>query len=288
MGESGLAPLFSGGAYNRDQRRGLSRGEPTGNGNMTIRRRVAEVSLCAWLLAGLVGVAFGKEGPYRQKGVLADMQSVPCGYTEKGGPTLAGAIITGAEHKKSHELLCQEYTVKTDRVTYRIRPTDEKHPALLPVGELAEFRLKKDKMLLKIPEVDKKEREYIVVAMTATSELATEIEKTRHPPKSHTGKPLTIEQEATPASTTQSAATPPQPAPMPSTAAAIATVHVDSTPSGAQVFIDSALAGQTPVVLNLRPGTHSVQVVMPGYQDFVTQIEVAAGAERQVSATLAR
>ena len=252
-------------------------------------RRLAEVGLCGWLVVAVVGAAFGKNPVFRQKGVLADMQSVSCGYAEKGGPTIAGAIITGAEHKKSRELLCQEYTVKTDRVTYRIRPVEEKHPALLPVGEQAEFRLNKDKMLLRIPEVDKKEREYIVVSMTATAELAVEIEKTRHPPKPHTGKPLTIEPAATTEKAVQPAATTERPAPSATlTAAATAAVHVDSTPSGAQVFLDSSLAGRTPAVLKVQPGTHSVQVVMPGYTDWVTRIEVAAGAPQQVTAILSR
>jgi hypothetical protein len=258
--------------------------------NTTMWRRLVGIGLCGWLVAGAVVSAFGKEPGFRQKGVLADMQSVTCGYTEKGGPTLGGAIITGAEHKKSRELLCQEYTVKADRVTYRIRPVEEKHPALLPVGEQAEFRLKKDKMLLRIPEVDKKEREYIVVSMTATAELATEIEKTRRPPKAHTGKPLTIEPAATTDSAAQPAATTERPAPQTTVTAATATatVHVDSTPSGAQVFIDSSLAGQTPAVIKVQPGTHSVQVVMPGFTDWVARIEVAAGTQQQVNAALSR
>jgi hypothetical protein len=258
--------------------------------NTTMWRRLAGIGLCGWLVVAAVVAAFGKEPRFRQKGVLADMQSVSCGYTEKGGPTIAGAIITGAEHKKSRELLCQEYTVNTDRVTYRIRPVEEKHPVLLPVGEQAEFRLNKDKMLLRIPEVDKKEREYIVVSMTATAELATEIEKTRRPPKPHTGKPLTIETGATTESSAQPTENTKQPAPQTTLTAAMATatVHVDSTPSGAQVFIDSSLAGQTPAVIKVQPGAHSVQVVMPGYTDWVTRIEVAAGTQQQLTATLSR
>jgi hypothetical protein len=144
-------------------------------------------------------------------------------------------------------------------------------------------------MLLRIPEVDKKEREYIVVSMTATAELATEIEKTRHPPKPHTSIPLTIE----PAATDENAARPAameRPAPQTTLTAAttMAAVHVDSTPSGAHVFIHSSLAGQTPAVFKVQPGTHSIQVVMPGFQDWVTRIEVAAGTQQQVIATLSR
>ena len=48
---------------------------------------------------------------------------------------------------------------------FRIRPTDQKHPVLLPVGESVEFRIHKDKLYLRDPERDKKEREYIVLSM---------------------------------------------------------------------------------------------------------------------------
>jgi len=67
---------------------------------------------------------------------------------------------------------CQEYILKSDRLIYRIRPKDEKHPTLLPVGESAEFRLHKDKMLLRVPESDGKEREYIVVSMTPRADAS--------------------------------------------------------------------------------------------------------------------
>jgi PEGA domain len=251
-------------------------------------RRVAEISLCGVLAAAVVGAAFGKEAEFRQKGVLADMQSLPCGYAEKSGPTLAGAIITGAEHKRSRELLCQEYIVKSDRVTYRIRPVEEKHPALLPVGEEADFRLKKDKMLLRIPELDKKEREYIVVSMTATAELAAEIEQMRRPPKPHKGKPLTIEPAPITASVPQPTTTERLAPVLTLAPEATAVLHVDSTPGGAQVFIDSSLAGQTPAAIKVQPGTHSIQVVMSGYADWVTRIEVSAGAQPRVTATLSR
>ena len=36
---------------------------------------------------------------------------------------------------------------------------------LLPVGHEGEFKLKKDRMMLRIPDEDKKAREYVVIAM---------------------------------------------------------------------------------------------------------------------------
>ena len=118
----------------------------------------------AVFLAGTCAAA--KEHEY-QRGVLLQMDSAACGMQEKGSKTVAGEIFgTDGEHKKTQELLCQEYVLQSDRVVYRIRPKDDKHPILLPIGETAQFRMHKDKMVLRVPEVDDKEREYVVVSMT--------------------------------------------------------------------------------------------------------------------------
>jgi hypothetical protein len=44
---------------------------------------------------------------------------------------------------------------------------------LLPVGEKAQFRLVKNKMLLRVEDLDSKEREYIVVSMTPRTDSST-------------------------------------------------------------------------------------------------------------------
>jgi hypothetical protein len=62
--------------------------------------------------------------------------------------------------------------LQTERVIYRIRPKDDKHPVLLPVGETAQFRIHKDKLLLRVPEADGKEREYFVLSMTPRLNVA--------------------------------------------------------------------------------------------------------------------
>lgn len=109
-----------------------------------------------------------------QKGVLLRMDSSSCGYSEKDGKTLVGQIVgTDGQHKKAQELLCQEYVLEADRLTYHIRPKDDKHPALLPVGETAQFRLRKDKMVLRVPEGDGKEREYLVISMVPRDDVKT-------------------------------------------------------------------------------------------------------------------
>ena len=114
-----------------------------------------------------VAPAPAKDKPAYERGILLQMDSTHCGYAEKDGKTLKGEILgTDGQHKNTQEVLCQEYILKSDRLIYRIRPKDDKHPTLLPVGESAEFRIHKDKMLLRVPESDGKEREYIVVSMT--------------------------------------------------------------------------------------------------------------------------
>jgi hypothetical protein len=107
-----------------------------------------------------------KEHDY-QKGTLLRMDSSSCGTEEKGSKTVAGEIFgTDGQHKQTQQLLCQEYILQADHVVYRIRPKDDKHPALLPIGETAQFRLSKDKLILRVPEMNDKEHEYIVVSMS--------------------------------------------------------------------------------------------------------------------------
>jgi hypothetical protein len=99
------------------------------------------------------------------------MDSVECGLDENSGKSFAGELLgTDGAHKKTHALLCQEYLLQSERITYRIRPRDEKHPALLPVGARAQFRMDKDKMKLQVEDLDSKERDYTVVSMTQRDE----------------------------------------------------------------------------------------------------------------------
>ena len=102
----------------------------------------------------LAATAYAKEPKAYQDGKLLQMDSVQCGMDEKD-----------AKKGKTHDFLCQEYVVQTDQVVYRIRPRDDKHPVLLPVGQNAQFRLEKNKMLLRVEGLDGKEREYVVVSI---------------------------------------------------------------------------------------------------------------------------
>jgi hypothetical protein len=121
---------------------------------------------CLLVIALLATLAHAKEPRHYQTGRLMKMESVKCGTDEKNGKSFAGEMIgTDSAHMKMRELLCQQYTLQTDKLVYIVQPKDDKHPALLPVGESAQFRLEKDKMLLRVEDMDNKERQYIVVSM---------------------------------------------------------------------------------------------------------------------------
>jgi hypothetical protein len=108
---------------------------------------------CALALGLAGGVALAKDGPALH-GKIASMSSVPCGTQQK-------------RHKKSREMLCQEYVLQTDSMEYHIRQPQEKHTELLPIGQEAEFRIEKDKIKLRVPGTKGKEREYVIVSATA-------------------------------------------------------------------------------------------------------------------------
>jgi hypothetical protein len=138
-----------------------------------MKKATAGVFLVVTASLQTVAAAPAKDKPAYDRGTLLQMDSTHCGYAEKDGKTLTGEILgTDGQHKKTQEVLCQEYILKSDRLIYRIRPKDDKHPTLLPVGESAEFRIHKDRMLLRVPESDGKEREYIVVSMTPRADAA--------------------------------------------------------------------------------------------------------------------
>ena len=130
--------------------------------------------LCVVL--GLASAAYAKEPKAYQTGKLMQMDSVQCGVSEKDAKSLAGEMLgTDSGHKKTQELLCQEYVLRSERVIYRIRPRDEKHPVLLPIGEQAQFRMQKDKMMLRVEDLDNKDREYVVVSMTPRSDSSPSV-----------------------------------------------------------------------------------------------------------------
>jgi hypothetical protein len=131
-----------------------------------------KLALCVVL--GVATVAFAKEPKQYQRGKLLQMDSVPCGTTEKDANTFAAEMLgTDSGSKKTQEVLCQEYVLEAEHVLYHIRPRNEKHPVLLPVGGDAQFRLEKDRMLVRVEDLDQKAREYVVIAVTPRADAST-------------------------------------------------------------------------------------------------------------------
>ena len=55
-------------------------------------------------------------------------------------------------------------------------------------------------------------------------------------------------------------------------------LSVTTSPSGALVYIDGKMKGVTPTTIpGLSPGSHSIRIIMDGYQDLETTTEITAG-----------
>jgi hypothetical protein len=131
-----------------------------------------KVILVAVMTLTSASVTLAKDPPRYDKGTLLSMDSSTCGTAEKGSKTFAGEVLgTDAQHKNTQQVLCQEYVLQGDRIVYRIRPTDTKHPMLLPVGDAVNYRVRKDKMYVLDREDDHKERQYSVISMRTREEV---------------------------------------------------------------------------------------------------------------------
>jgi hypothetical protein len=111
----------------------------------------------------LATAAYGKDPKAYMSGKIIKMDSVNCGSQEKDAKS---------KHN-TQELLCQQYEVQGEKTIYTVRPIDEKHRVLLPVGEQAQFRMQKDKMMLVVEAMDSKEREYVVVSMAPRTDASS-------------------------------------------------------------------------------------------------------------------
>jgi hypothetical protein len=126
-----------------------------------------------FLALGLAVAAYAKDPKPYQTATLVQMNSVHCGTAQKSDTSALGEIIGTDDRKtKSQDLLCQEYVLQTDSVVYHVRPKDDKHPDLLPIGTEAQFRIQKDKMVLRVDGGDK-EHEYFVVSMMPRNAAST-------------------------------------------------------------------------------------------------------------------
>ena len=66
------------------------------------------------------------------------------------------------------------------------------------------------------------------------------------------------------------------------------TLDVNSSPSGAKVYINGAYRGRTPLSLGLNPGTYDLELRLSGYQTYRARVQVRAGQTSRVSPRLVR
>ena len=62
------------------------------------------------------------------------------------------------------------------------------------------------------------------------------------------------------------------------------TVSITSDTEGAEIFVDSVGRGHAPTIIKLPAGRHSVQLVLAGHKDWVSEIELKGDAIVNVSA----
>jgi hypothetical protein len=133
-------------------------------------------ALALFVLAMPPAAAAKDKKKHSERGMLESMEAVPCGAKQRGLTGLGSVFgSVGVEHVNSDEKLCPQYLLRTDEMEYEIRPIDNKHPVILPVGHEGEFKIKKDQMQLKVPDGDRKTRAYHVVGVKPVrSERKTE------------------------------------------------------------------------------------------------------------------
>jgi predicted P-loop ATPase len=94
-----------------------------------------------------LGVASAKDA---MQGTLVSENSVQCGAQTKG--------------KKSTDIMCQEYVIRTATTEYHVRQEKEGHKEMLPVNAPVELTISKDRMKFK---VNGKSYEMLITSETA-------------------------------------------------------------------------------------------------------------------------
>lgn len=103
------------------------------------------------LAVGLLLAAIPAAAKDPQPGTIISENSVACGSQIKN-------------KKKTTDVLCQEYVVRTETTEYHVRQEKPADKALIPVNTSIEFTIDKDKMKFK---ANGKKYEYVIVSETA-------------------------------------------------------------------------------------------------------------------------
>jgi hypothetical protein len=116
------------------------------------------------VLALGIGVAAAKDAP--TQGTIVSENSVQCGTKSKG------------KGKKTSDLVCQEYVIRTGATDYHVRQEKQEHKELLPVNAPAELTISKDKMKFT---VNGKSYEMMIVSEAAAPAAASAASATTTP-----------------------------------------------------------------------------------------------------------
>jgi hypothetical protein len=118
----------------------------------------------AFVLSVVVGAtllsAAAQAKDVSQTATIVSMNSVPCG-------------TKGEHHKKTRELLCHEYVLRSGSTEYHIQQKEEKRTDLMAIGQQATFTIHDDRMRLHATNTSGKLKdfEFVLVLITAAAEV---------------------------------------------------------------------------------------------------------------------
>lgn len=121
---------------------------------MTRARMMRKILVMLGVTALAVGLVWAKE---ETQGTLVSENSVQCGSQANG-------------KKKTTDVMCQEYVIRTATTEYHVRQEKEGHKEMLPVNAPVELTISKDKMKFK---VNGKSYEMLIVSESAVPAAGT-------------------------------------------------------------------------------------------------------------------
>lgn len=121
---------------------------------MTRARMMRKILVMLGVTALAVGLVWAKE---ETQGTLVSENSVQCGSQANG-------------KKKTTDVMCQEYVIRTATTEYHVRQEKEAHKEMLPVNAPVELTISKDKMKFK---VNGKSYEMLIVSESAVPAAGT-------------------------------------------------------------------------------------------------------------------
>lgn len=110
------------------------------------------VALTILLLASL---ARAEEPKKYHSGQLLQTESLECTVFQSSNSDL----------KTADSAICQEYVLEGEDILFHLRAKDRRHSVLLPVGRQVRYRMEEDRFFLLLAGNDRKEHEYLVVAV---------------------------------------------------------------------------------------------------------------------------